>query len=102
MSVTERRIFILSDATGDTASRVVRAALKQFVDDEQIQLRRFPNVVRSSEVRAILSEAKLGPTLVVHTFAAGPLRKIMDQEAEKLGIETLDLLGRCSEPSATS
>jgi len=85
-------VFILSDATGDTASRVVRAALKQFVG-EDITVRRHPNVLRKSEVRAVLKEAAESDSLVAHTFAAAPLRAMMEDEARALGIETLDLLG---------
>jgi len=87
-----RYVFILSDATGDTASRVVRAALKQFVG-EDITVRRHPNVLRKSEVRAVLKEAAETDSLVAHTFAAAPLRAMMEDEAAALGIETLDLLG---------
>jgi len=87
-----RHVFILSDATGDTASRVVRAALKQFVG-EDITVRRHPNVLRKSEVRAVLKEAAATDSLVAHTFAAAPLRAMMEDEARALGIETLDLLG---------
>ena len=88
----KRQIFILSDATGDTASRVLRAALKQFVG-EDVQIRRFPNVLRQSEIRSILKDAARRPTLVAHTFAAGPLRVIIEEECRTLGIEALDLLG---------
>ena len=88
----ERFLFILSDSTGDTASRVVRAALKQFVGDN-LTIRRFPNVLRQSEVRAILQEARKRPTLVAHTFAATPLRRIIEEEAKDAAVETLDLLG---------
>jgi regulator of PEP synthase PpsR (kinase-PPPase family) len=87
-----RNVFILSDATGDTASRVVRAALKQFVG-EDITVRRHSNVLRKSEVRSVLKEAAETDSLVAHTFAAAPLRAMMEEEAEALGIETLDLLG---------
>lgn len=86
-------VMILSDATGDTASRVVRAALKQFMDENDVQVKRFTNVIHNAEVRELLKEAKKGRALVVHTFAANPLREMMTAEAEKLGIETLDLLG---------
>ncbi len=54
MADPRRRVFILSDATGDTASRVVRAALKQFVGAEA-EIRRFPNVLHLSELRSILA-----------------------------------------------
>jgi [pyruvate, water dikinase]-phosphate phosphotransferase / [pyruvate, water dikinase] kinase len=88
----QQHVFILSDATGDTASRMVNAALKQFVGG-QVRIRRFPNVLRKAEVRGILREATTQPTLVVHTFAATPLRSMVLEEAEEAGIDSLDLLG---------
>lgn len=92
MSKQQQYLFILSDSTGDTASRMLRAALKQFVGD-RLTIRRFPHVLRNSEVRSILREAGEAPTMVVHTFAGGPLREMMQEEAENAGIEALDLLG---------
>jgi regulator of PEP synthase PpsR (kinase-PPPase family) len=87
-----RRVFILSDATGDTASRVVRAALKQFVGGD-VEIRRFPNVLHVTEVRSIVKEAQKAPTLVAHTFAASPLRKIVEECCSTAEVQTLDLLG---------
>lgn len=87
-----RCVFILSDATGDTASRVVRAALKQFVGGS-VLVKRFPNVLRPAEVRSILKEAARQTTLVAHTFAATPLREVVEQECRAMGIPSLDLLG---------
>lgn len=87
-----RSVFILSDATGDTASRLVRAALKQFAGGE-LEIKRFPNVLHLSEVRSILKEATQQTTLVAYTFAATPLRKIVEDECKALAIPTLDLLG---------
>ncbi len=89
---SRRKVFILSDSTGDTASRIVRAALKQFVG-EGVEIRRFPNVLRKSEVRGILGEAANEEALVAHTFAAHPLREMMRAEAAQQGVENLDLLG---------
>lgn len=91
-SEPDRFIYILSDATGDTASRLVQAALKQFIGDH-VAIRRFPNVLRQSEVVAILEEARKQPTLVAHTFAATPLRGIIQEQSKRLGVETIDLLG---------
>lgn len=68
------------------------AALKQFVGDH-LAIRRFPNVLRQSEVIAVLEEARKQPTLVAHTFAATPLRRIIKEQSQRLGIETIDLLG---------
>jgi [pyruvate, water dikinase]-phosphate phosphotransferase / [pyruvate, water dikinase] kinase len=44
-------------------------------------------------VIGILAEARKQPTLVAHTFAATPLRGIITRESERLGIDTVDLLG---------
>lgn len=88
----KRTVFILSDSTGDTASRVVRAALKQFMS-EGLAIRRFPNVLRQSEVRSIVEEASRGPTLVAHTFASSALRQVVEDVAAEHGIRSLDLLG---------
>ena len=87
-----KNVFILSDSTGDTASRIVRAALKQFVG-QGVRVRRFPNVLRKSEIRGILRDASAEDALVAHTFAATPLRLMMRQEASEHGVENLDLLG---------
>lgn len=86
------QIFILSDATGDTASRVVRAALKQFVGGD-VAIKRFPNMLRQAEIRSVLKDARTQQTLVAHTFAASPLRAIVESECAALGIRSLDLLG---------
>jgi regulator of PEP synthase PpsR (kinase-PPPase family) len=87
-----RLIYILSDSTGDTASRVLRAAMKQFVG-KGVEIRRHPNVLRKSELRTILQDAAETNSLVAHTFAAAPLRRMMEEEAAALGLKTLDLLG---------
>jgi len=92
LSADSRRVFILSDSTGDTASRIVNAALKQFVGGA-VTIRRFPNVLRKAEVRGILKDACEAPTLVVHTFAATPLRAMVTEEAAAVEIEALALLG---------
>lgn len=91
-SSSQRTVFILSDATGDTASRIVRAALKQFMS-EGLAIRRFPNVLRNSEVRSIVEEARKQPTIVAHTFASSALREVVEEVAADTGVRTLDLLG---------
>ena len=52
-----RLIFVISDATGETAEKVVRAALLQFTD-VPVQLRMYTRVRLEAEMRSIINRAK--------------------------------------------
>jgi regulator of PEP synthase PpsR (kinase-PPPase family) len=87
-----RRIEILSDSTGETAERVVRAAMLQFPHSgAQIQLH---TRVRSREaVRPILENASKDAALVVFTVVSPELREYIHTLSHELKIEALDLIG---------
>jgi regulator of PEP synthase PpsR (kinase-PPPase family) len=87
-----RRIEILSDSTGETAERVVRAAMLQFPHSGvQIQLH---TRVRSREaVRPILENAAKDASLVVFTVVSPELREFIHVLSRELKIESLDLIG---------
>jgi len=87
-----RRIEILSDSTGETAERVVRAAMLQFPHSgAQIQLH---TRVRTREaVRPILENASKDAALVVFTVVSPELREYIYSLSHELKIEALDLIG---------
>ena len=59
MTATQRRpIYVVSDSTGETAERVVRAALLQF-PDQRVRVRLFTRVRDESSVRDVLAKAKV-------------------------------------------
>ena len=80
------RIFILSDATGDTASRVVRAALKQFVGEDVARRHNIPwagaktlldpaaNVQIGSCYLGEMLEKFRDPGLAIAAYNLGPTR----------------------------
>jgi regulator of PEP synthase PpsR (kinase-PPPase family) len=90
--VDTRRIDILSDSTGDTAEKVVRAALLQFPHAGghlQIHTR-----VRTREtVRPILEAAARDGALVVFTVVSPELREYIHSSSYELKVEALDLIG---------
>jgi [pyruvate, water dikinase]-phosphate phosphotransferase / [pyruvate, water dikinase] kinase len=88
----ERTIFVLSDSTGSTAETVARAAVMQF-SDANIRIRRFPNVRTEAALRRILNLAKGENAMVVHTVGLRTLRDLMNYETDRLGLNSLDLLG---------
>ena len=56
-------VFVISDATGETAERMVRAALLQF-SDAPVDLRMYTRVRLEEEMRGIVSRAKERRALV--------------------------------------
>lgn len=86
------RIAILSDSTGETAERVVRAAMLQFPHSgAQIQIH---TRVRTREaVRPILENASKDGGLVVFTVMSSELREYIHALSHELKVEALDLIG---------
>lgn len=84
-------LFIISDATGETAYRMLRAALLQFKQD--ILISRYGKVRTRTEIQTILRSASQNHTLLVHTFVSSKLRNLLETMAAKQGIECIDLLG---------
>lgn len=97
-------IYAVSDATGTTAERVVRAALVQF-DDHQIEITQCGSVRTGEQIREIVTEAARTGGFVVHTFVYENLRHAMLTEGRAQNVTTIDLMGpllaRLSELLAT-
>ncbi|HSQ26421.1 MAG TPA: pyruvate, water dikinase regulatory protein [Anaerolineales bacterium] len=85
-------IFAVSDGTGTTAERVVRAALVQF-EDHQIQITRCGGVRSATQIREIIAQAVLSGGFVVHTLVYEELRHVMFSEGRANNITTIDLMG---------
>jgi [pyruvate, water dikinase]-phosphate phosphotransferase / [pyruvate, water dikinase] kinase len=85
-------IFVVSDATGETAERVIRSALVQF-GNAQVTLIRRGHVSTAEEVRAVLMEASKQDSFVLHTLVSDELRRVMLAESRNLRVDTMDLMG---------
>ncbi len=85
-------VFVVSDATGETANRVVRSALVQFPDAPVTILRRA-QVRTADQVRAVVEEAAAQPSLILHTLVSDELRRFMLTEARLHDVDAMDLMG---------
>jgi regulator of PEP synthase PpsR (kinase-PPPase family) len=85
-------VFVVSDATGDTAQRMVRAGLVQF-QDAPVQLVRRAHVRTPRQVHAVIHEARGRKAIIIHTLVSDELRRLMLAEARKHGVDALDILG---------
>lgn len=87
-------VFVMSDARGETANVVVRAAAAQF-DKDAIEIVRLANADSLDKVKAFLEEHvdDNRPTAVFYTFSDKNLRRDVRSEFNARGIPSIDLLG---------
>ena len=87
-----RLVFVISDATGETAEKVVRAALLQF-SGVPVQIRMYTRVRLEAEMRSIVGRAKQLDALVAFTVVSNAHRSILRNLCDEEGIDAVDLIG---------
>jgi len=85
-------LHVVSDATGETASQVIKAAMVQFTD-EQFYFSRFKNVRTRKQIEAICEDAGAAKDLIVYTLVSPKLRAYLRRQARENDIPTVDVLG---------
>jgi regulator of PEP synthase PpsR (kinase-PPPase family) len=85
-------IYVVSDSTGETAERVTRATLLQF-PDAQVRLKIERRVRDRRGLTAILQQAASAEALVVFTLVRPELREHFNEEAERLQVPHVDVIG---------
>ncbi len=86
------RVYVVSDATGGTARRVVEAALLQF-SGASVTVEQIPNVREVREVRRLVKQAARAGGTIVHTLVLTELRQAMLTEGRRRHVVTIDLMG---------
>lgn len=87
-----KTVMVISDATGETADRVVRAALQQFRRSD-VNVRVFSRVRLQSEVEKLLEQAAELHALVVFTMVDQEARELLWKQVERHNVEAIDLIG---------
>jgi regulator of PEP synthase PpsR (kinase-PPPase family) len=85
-------VFVVSDATGETAERVTRSALTQF-GDAPVNVVRRGGIRTSEQVQRLVAEAAGRDCVIIHTMVSNDLRKEMLEEARLHGVDAMDLMG---------
>ena len=86
------QIFVVSDSTGETAERVVRAALLQF-PHHRVRLRLFTRVRDEAAATEVLKKAGEAGAMVVFTLVAPEMREKFHQIAAREKVEAVDVIG---------
>ncbi len=85
-------VYVLSDSTGETAVRLVRAALAQF-EDPPVRIIRRANTRSEQEVTDVVREAAGGNALLLYSLVTAGLRRLVLEESRRRDVDSLDVLG---------
>ena len=92
MSVPPVELHIVSDATGETATRLVAALEAQF-PDQPFEEVRHPRVETVDDLRFVVDRAKGRPAVVVYTIVEPELREAMKDFCRRAKLHYCDILG---------
>ncbi|MFZ3130627.1 MAG: pyruvate, water dikinase regulatory protein [Desulfosporosinus sp.] len=92
MTTQNTVIYIISDALGETAEFVSRAAVAQFLG-VKTRIRRVPYVRDELHLEDIMEEAAAEQAILVYTLVLQNLRDYLEEKAIGKGLKTVDILG---------
>jgi [pyruvate, water dikinase]-phosphate phosphotransferase / [pyruvate, water dikinase] kinase len=92
MSAPAVELHIVSDATGETATRLVAALEAQFPDQPFDEIR-HPQVETVDDLRFVVDRAKGRPAVVVYTIVKPELREAMRDFCRRAKLHYCDILG---------
>ncbi|WP_066192923.1 MULTISPECIES: pyruvate, water dikinase regulatory protein [Gracilibacillus] len=86
-------IYVVSDSVGETAEFVTKAALSQFMNENDYDIYRIPYVENVEVLRGAVYHAKQLDAIVAFTIVNTELREFFIQEAEEKGVDCVDIMG---------
>ncbi|MBP3951286.1 pyruvate, water dikinase regulatory protein [Bacillus suaedae] len=91
-SSTKPIVYVVSDSVGETAELVVKAATSQF-NGLGIEVRRIPFVEDEETIMEVVRLAERAHALIAFTLVIPEIRNFLVEEANKVGVETVDIIG---------
>ncbi|MBI4817551.1 MAG: kinase/pyrophosphorylase [Deltaproteobacteria bacterium] len=88
----QKNVFILADGTGETADKVLTAALTQFRALD-VSTAAFTRVRSKIEIREIMERAQREGAFVVYTVIDPEHRDYIQRLSEDFGVEVMDVIG---------
>src|SRR5919198_669035 len=86
-------LHVVSDATGETAARLVLALEAQFPDQEFVEVR-HPRVESIEDLQLAVNRMKGRPAIVVYTLVEPEMREAMRTLCRRAKLHYCDLLGQ--------
>jgi len=88
----KKKIFLVSDGTGETLTHMVKAAMVQF-EDQTIETFRFKNIRSIGQIDAVIEEAIREKGLICYTIAKPEIRTHLAKTAREKALPIIDILG---------
>ena len=86
-----KRIYLVSDGTGETAEKVMRAALKQF-STTPVTVHKFPHITNVESLQGVVQKASSNDVLVLSTLVSTELRNHAREITSSCRVRYIDLL----------
>lgn len=87
-----RVLYLVGDSTGETVTRISRAALAQF-NREQVEVRNYFMITDRQHLAQVIDGAADDGALIAFTMVQPVLRDYLIREAERRGIKAIDVIG---------
>ncbi len=88
---TGKKVLLLSDATGETAEKMVSAALTQF-QHRDAQVTRVSNVRSKNQIYSALDKAAQQQAMVIYTMVNRELSRLVHEECSAMGLISVDII----------
>lgn len=85
-------IYVISDSVGETAQQVAKAAISQFMINDNYEIRRFPYVVDKKFLMEILNSGKNEDSIIIYTLVDESLSTLTKEYCENEGLSNIDLM----------
>lgn len=94
MTDQSARIFVISDSVGETANRLIQAALAQYPNLNNPEIKNFPFIDNEVDLRSILKDALMQDAIVVSTLVDSELNDIIKETAKTHDLRHIDFLSQ--------
>ena len=88
------RIFVISDSVGETANRLIQAALAQYPNLAPAEIKNFPFIDNESDLKGILQDALTENAIVASTLVNPQLNRIIEEFATPKHLRHIDFLSQ--------
>ncbi len=85
-------LYIVSGGTGASGEQLVHTVLVQFPQNK-VQVVTIPHVRQQAQIEAAVAQAANTGGIIVHTMVEERLRAMLSAEAQRAGVEAIDLMG---------
>ena len=85
-------IYLVGEGTGETITKIARAALAQF-HRENVKVKNFFQVTDEHYITRIMKEASVDDALVAFSIVQPDLRDFLIKKADRRGIKAIDMIG---------